>query len=119
MEEETKNPAPGGDKKDIEDNKVIAAIGYLWILCLVPLLAKKDSKFAQFHGKQGLVLTVVSVILWVVGFILAFIPVIGWLILLVAWITILVLAVLGIVNALNGQYWEMPVLGEYAKKIKL
>ena len=112
-----KDAAP--DKDDVEDNKVIAAIGYLWILCLVPLLAKKGSKFAQFHGKQGLVLTVVSIILWVVGFILVFIPIIGWLILFVAWITIIVLAVMGIIKSLNGEYWEMPILGEYAKKIKL
>jgi len=107
------------DSKDVEDNKVIAAIGYLWILCLVPLLAKKNSKFAQHHGKQGLVLTVISIILWVVGFILIFIPVIGWLVLFVAWITLIVLAVMGIVKSLNGEYWEIPVIGEYAKKIKL
>lgn len=119
MEDAPKSPEMGGDKKDIEENKVVAAIGYLWILCLVPLLAKKDSKFAQHHGKQGLVLTVVSVIMWVVGFILAFIPVIGWIILFACWITIIVLAVLGIINALNGNFWEMPILGEYAKKIKL
>lgn len=119
MEEEAKKPDMHGDPKDIEDNKVIAAIGYLWILCLVPLLAKKDSKFAQFHGKQGLVLTVVSVIMWFVSMILAFIPIIGWLIAFVIWIGILVLAILGIINSLNGQYWEMPILGEYAKKIKL
>lgn len=113
------NANPGGDNKDIEENKVVAALGYLWILCLIPLLGKKDSKFAQFHGKQGLVLTVVSVILWVVGMILVFIPVIGWLIILVAWLTVLVLAITGIIKALNGEYWEMPILGEYAKKIKL
>ncbi len=116
---EAPQEAPQTDNKDVEDNKVIAAIGYLWILCLIPLLGKKDSKFAQFHGKQGLVLTVISVILWVVGFVLMFIPVIGWLILFVAWITLIVLAVMGIIKALNGEYWEMPVLGEYAKKIKL
>ena len=114
---DTKAEAP--DSKDIEDNKVIAAIGYLWILCLVPLLAKKDSKFAQHHGRQGLVLTVISIILWVVGFVLIFIPIIGWLILFVAWITLIVLAVMGIVKSLNGEYWEIPVIGEYAKKIKL
>jgi uncharacterized membrane protein len=114
---DTNSGAP--ESKDVEDNKVIAAIGYLWILCLVPLLGKKSSKFAQHHGKQGLVLTVVSIILWVVGFILVFIPIIGWLVLFVAWITLIVLAVMGIIKSLNGEMWEMPILGEYAKKIKL
>lgn len=97
--------------KDIEDNKVVAAIGYIFILCLLPLLGKKDSEFAQFHGKQGLVL----VICWFPGFIIGFIPFIGWLYVVV----LAVLSIMGFVNALAGKYWVMPFLGQYAKKIKL
>ncbi len=107
------------DKKDMEENKVVAAIGYLFILCLLPLLGKKDSKFAQFHGKQGLVLTIAAVVLWVASFILAFIPIIGWLAMFVGWIALVVLAIMGIMKALAGEYWEMPFLGQYAKEIKL
>ena len=50
--------------KQIDENKVIAAIGYFGILCLLPLILKKDSPFAQFHGKQGLVLLIAFVLLW-------------------------------------------------------
>ncbi|EKD47008.1 MAG: hypothetical protein ACD_66C00259G0004, partial [uncultured bacterium] len=49
---------PAIDKKDIEDNKVLAALSYIFILCFVPLLLARDSKFAQYHAKQGLVLFV-------------------------------------------------------------
>ena len=52
--------------KDVESNKVIAAVGYVWILCLVPLFLKRHSKFAQFHAKQGLVLFIVEVIGWLI-----------------------------------------------------
>ncbi|MEK7105572.1 MAG: DUF4870 domain-containing protein [Patescibacteria group bacterium] len=107
------------DQKDASDNRIVAAIGYLFILCLVPLLGKKESKFAQFHGKQGLVLTIAAVALWVASFILTFIPILGWLIMFLGWISLMVLAILGIVNALAGKYWEMPFLGKYAKEIKL
>lgn len=107
------------DQHDIDNNRVVAAIGYLFILCLLPLLGKKESKFAQFHGKQGLALTIAAVVLWVANFVLAFIPILGWLIMFVAWVSLLVLAILGIVNALGGKYWEMPFLGKYAKEIKL
>ena len=51
--------------KTIEDGKIWAFVGYWWILFLVPLLGKKDNKFASFHGKQGLVLFV----FWVAVFI--------------------------------------------------
>lgn len=97
--------------KDIEENKLVAALGYVWILCLVPLFTKKDSKFAQFHGKQGLVLFIVEI----VGMLVFWIPVIGWILLLL----VVALAVLGIAQALQGKYWEMPVIGQWAKKINL
>ena len=42
--------------KEIQEGKMYAVIAYLGILCLVPLLLKKENKFALFHGKQGLVL---------------------------------------------------------------
>ena len=106
---------PTNTNNDIEENKVIAAIGYLGILCLIPLLAKKDSAFAQHHGKQGLVLLIVWMILWVVNVI----PVLGQIVWALGSIGILILVLLGIINALNGNTWEMPVLGEYAKQIKL
>ena len=103
------------DKKDTEDNKLIAAIGYLGILCLLPLLLKKDSAYAQFHGKQSLVL----LITWVIIFFLNVIPVIGWLTWSVLSVVFFIFMVMGIMNSLQGNYWKMPILGEYAKKIKL
>ena len=62
------------DKKDIELNKVTAALSYVGILCFVPLFLKRNSKFAQFHAKQGLLLFLVKI----VGWIIFAIPFIGW-----------------------------------------
>jgi uncharacterized membrane protein len=98
-----------------KDLRIIAAIGYLWILCLLPLLTKRNSEFAQHHGKQGLVLTIASFAIWLV----AWFPFIGWLVGFFGSLIFVVLAVVGIMNALQGKYWEMPILGEYAKKIKI
>ena len=98
-----------------QDVRIISAIGYVWILCLLPLLGKRDSEFAQWHGKQGLVLTIVSFALWMV----AWVPIIGWLVGFFGMITIIVLTVLGILNALQGKYWELPYLGTYARKLKI
>jgi len=36
----------------------LSAIGYISFLCILPLLLLRGSKFAQFHGKQALVLAI-------------------------------------------------------------
>lgn len=107
--------APQGDSGDIEKNKGMAVLGYIGILCLIPLLAAKESKFAQFHAKQGLALFLFEIVVGIlyaipgVNVVMFFI---GW----VLYILILILAIMGIVNALQGKYWKMPVLGGLAEK---
>ncbi len=100
---------------DLPDDRLIAAIGYLGILCLVPLLLKKDSKFAQHHGKQGLVLLLAWVVLWIGNIV----PLLGQVVFSLGSIALIVLIILGMINALDGKMWEMPFLGKYAKNLKL
>jgi uncharacterized membrane protein len=109
------NPTHASNPKDIYENKLIAAIGYLGILCLVPLLLKKDSPYAQFHGKQGLVILIAWLLLWVGNIV----PLLGQIVWAVGSVILVILIIMGIIHALNGEYWEVPVLGKYAKQIKL
>jgi uncharacterized membrane protein len=96
---------------EIEPNRGLAALSYVWVLFLIPLLLKRDSKFVQFHAKQGLVLFViefiVSLIIWI--------PLFGWVLML----AIIILAVAGIIKAYNGEYWKMPYIYKWSEKIKL
>ncbi|MBN1325359.1 DUF4870 domain-containing protein [Candidatus Falkowbacteria bacterium] len=110
----TDAPAPQ-NKKDSEENKLIAAIGYLGILCLIPLLLKPKSQFCKFHGKQGLILCIG----WVINFLIGLIPFIGWVLGLIGMVALVILSIIGILKSLNGEYWEMPYLGEYAKQLKI
>lgn len=99
-----------------QDERVMGVLAYLWVLCLLPLLSRKDSEFCQFHAKQGLVLFIGSFAVMFLGMI----PVLGWFIILpVGWFLIVVLSLLGILNAWQGKKWEMPFVGGYAKKINL
>lgn len=99
----------------ISDGKVWSIMAYLGILCLLPLLLKKENKFALFHGKQGLVLFIGEVaisvlslgisifaILWPLGFF-----VFGS------------LSIVGIIQVLMGKYWKMPIVYEIAEKFKI
>ncbi len=102
---------PTFDNKDVEENKLIAALGYVGILCLIPLLAKKESKFSQEHGKQGLVLLIV----WVIGSFVFWFPIIGWLLAL----GVLIINIIAFVKALMGEFWEIPVIGAYRNKFNI
>jgi uncharacterized membrane protein len=114
MEEQKQEPTPAtqstepmADAKDIEENKLWALLGYLGILCLIPLLAKKDSKFAQFHAKQGLILLIGEFFVWI--------PFLGWML----GIVILVFWIIGIINVFSGKMKPLPIVGELAAKINI
>lgn len=99
----------------MNNQKFLAALSYLWLLFLIPLLVKKDNPFCLFHAKQGLVLFIFSLVLYVVNVI----PVLGWLISFLGWIVVFLFSILGIINALQNRKWEMPYLGKFANKIDL
>ncbi len=105
MEEISQTP-PGEVKK--EKNIGMAILAY--ILFFVPLLteAKKDP-FVKFHVKQGLVLFIAEVILW-------WIPFVGWFFL---GPLISILALIGLIMAVMGREWKIPLIWNIAEKIKL
>jgi len=103
------------ETKNTSDDKIIAAIGYIWILFLIPLLLKSKNEYCQFHAKQGLVLFGFSIIISIIGVI----PILGWLVAFLGWIIVVIFTILGFLNALQGKKWQMPYLGKFAKKINL
>jgi uncharacterized membrane protein len=108
---EPPTPKPTAAGEEIEQAKSTVWLAYLGILFLIPLLTLKENAFAKFHVKQGIILTILGVAIWVV----AWIPFIGWLLGFVVWIYILVMIIMGIVNSLGGKYWKMPILGGLAQ----
>jgi len=107
---------PKFDPKDVEENKVLAAIAYIGVLCFVPLILKKDSKFATEHAKQGVVLFIAELAVWALGML----PVIGWFIIgPVGSIIALIVSIVGFLKAISGEFWEIPGIGSYRNKINL
>jgi len=106
---------PKSGPGDAQENKAMAVIAYLGILCFVPLLLKKDSAFAQYHGKQGLVLFIA----WVAVNLLWMVPILGWMLVPVGHFAAFILMIVGIVNAVNGEMKELPWIGQFGKQINL
>jgi uncharacterized membrane protein len=102
------------DPKDVEDNKVIAALSYIWILFIIPLFVKKDSKFCVEHGKQGLVLFIVELVLLV----LSIVPIIGWIIEYIGGIVLFVVSLIAFIYAIQGKFWKIPGVYDLGKNFK-
>jgi len=112
MEENQKQPVRQSTKSEKD---LLAILSYFGILFLIPLLARKDNEFNQFHAKQGLVLFIAEI----VTAMLAGIPIIGWVgapILYIAWF---VFSIIGIINVLQGEKKELPLIGQLAKKFNI
>ncbi len=108
------------EEKKEDKNVVMALLCYLGILIIIPLVtdAKKEP-YVKFHIKQGIILLITSVAIWIASVILAFVPILGWIIVLLAWIGMLILVIMGIVNSLTGKENKLPVVGQFADKIKM
>lgn len=64
-ENQNTNATQNGPKKESESQELttlhertIAALSYASFLAIIPFYLKKDSKFCRFHGKQGMLLSI-------------------------------------------------------------
>jgi len=103
------------EDKEVQEGKIFAVIGYIGILCLMPLLLKKENKFALFHGKQGLVLFLGEIAIGIISII----PFLGWFIGFLGILICGILSLVGVIQALMGNYWRMPVVADIADKINI
>ncbi|MFA5047970.1 MAG: hypothetical protein WC516_02940 [Patescibacteria group bacterium] len=88
-----------------QEEKMWGVISYLWVLSLVALAARRDNEFVRFHASQGALVFILSLIFM-------FIPIVGWILNIILGI----MAIIGIINAVQGEKWELPLLGAPAKK---
>lgn len=114
------------EQKDAEDNKLMGILAY--ILFFIPLIVgPKDSKFVKYHTNQGFVLFITA-IAWViiekilssilvaifvrVPFVWALFSILLWVLSLVTYV-FAALAIIGIINVVNGQKKPLPVIGGF------
>lgn len=105
------------EKKDIDQNRDVAAFSYFLILSWVILYTRKDSKFIQFHAKQASILFLFAILVTLLPSYFRYLNLIT-----------LALAITGLIQTNQGKWWQMPVVAniiesgvskETAKKIFL
>jgi uncharacterized membrane protein len=109
------------------DANIAAGLSYIvgWITGLIFFIMEKQNRFVRFHAMQSILfsaaLTAFYILLNIVSFALAIasIPFLGLLLsgagFLVA-IGTLVVWIFLVINAFQGKYFKLPVLGNYAER---
>jgi uncharacterized membrane protein len=105
---------PMGKEPVREQDKIMLVLAYFGCLTLIPLLTVKDSDYVKFHAKQGLALLLLSV----ANSLLQFVPFIRYLGCFTS-LAIFIVSILGMVKALAGERWRIPVVSDIADKINL
>ncbi len=110
--------------EEIEAGKGLAAISYISILFLIPMISMRDNRFAMFHARQSMVLVISAMVLWLGLFLLGMLTSwlgIGILLILLSYVVLfawLVLMIIGFVKAFSGEYWRIPLISDWADKVK-
>lgn len=115
-------PPPGGGPAPNSDRTIMLVLSYLGILCLIPLLVKKDDAEVQWHAKNGTALFGAEIIVFVIRIMLIFvrIPFLGCglaVIFCVIWLGFLALSIVCIMKAVGGQRFRIPILTDFAEKM--
>jgi len=110
------------EKSNNNDDKVLFAFlaTFLSIIgFVIALLTKRKDQYVMYYAKQSLVIFIIGAILGIIGRILGIIPIIGTLINAAIGLLVLLIWVLSWVYALSGKQKEIPIVSEWAEKIKL
>lgn len=104
-----------------KDSKLFAFLGvFLTVIGFIIVYAtQKKDKYAMFYAKQGLILFIVWVIFSIASWIFMMIPFVGWVISTILWILLIVAWVIGIIYSLSDEMKEIPIIGSFAKMIKV
>ena len=116
------------------DENIAALLSYVfgWVSGLIFFLIEKDSRLVRFHAMQSLLFNVlfgvIAIVLWIFMAILLVISsqisgVVSTLISLVAtliWIALVIGILIGwimcLIKAFQGQYFKLPIIGNFAEK---
>lgn len=101
------------ESTQVLEGKIFAVLAYLSILCILPLIFKKNNAFVLQHGKQGLVIFVGEVAVFILHIMLGV-----WFLRLGIFV-LGVLSFIGLMAALKGVYIRLPIVSNIADNIIL
>lgn len=112
-------------REEIEDGRILAAVGYLPALCFVGFAAAPTNRYVQFHARQGLILFGVEIAawvgLWILDVSIGLIPFLGLLVTATARLAVglllLAVTIYGVAKGASGTFARIPFLGDGIEKV--
>jgi len=101
---------------------VAGALSYLFgiITGVIFFVLEKDNPFVRFHAMQSIIVSATFIVLSIVLSIVAMVPILGWIVgalaSMVLGIVALILWLVLMFKAFQGQEWEVPIIGKYARQ---
>ena len=93
------------------DGNLAAALGYpIGIIAIISLIMEKENRFVKFHALQSILLHVLAIVVMIALWIL----ILGLRFILL--IVFLILWIMGGIKAYGGQWYKLPIIGEFAWK---
>lgn len=111
----------GKTSMGLEPN-VAAGLSYIlgWITGLIFFLTEKQNRFVRFHAMQSIILsgsyTVLAIIIQVISAVSGTLGLILGCLSSILGIVVLVFAIIALVNAFQGKYYKLPIIGDYAER---
>lgn len=107
------------DNRDSRNEKLLAAMAYLGILVVVPFFMERKTQFVRYHLGQGVTLFAAEILYGIMyQFLAAMVLMVSWRLFIIVRIlgyavfVFPVFMVIGIINVVNGQEKELPVIGK-------
>ncbi len=103
------------------DPNVAAGLSYItWIAGLIFFIGEKQNRFVRFNAMQCLILeggfTVLSILIQIIGIASYTLAGILSCILGLVGIAVFVLVIIAMINAFQGKYFKIPLIGDYAER---
>ncbi len=120
MDNEPSTPSTSSSSTGLAPN---VASGLAWLIFpitgIVFILIEKKNEQVRFWAMQNIVVGIIAVVWNILVSILVRVPFLGWIFAILSIpvsLGFLVLWIIGLIKAFQGQTWEIPFVGDLAKK---
>jgi len=92
---------------------ILSIVGFI-----IAIIVKKDDKYVMYYAKHSLVIFIVGAVGGAISSLLSWIPLIGSIISFGIFIVVFLTWILSWIYALSGELREIPIITDWAKKLK-